>query len=103
DHPALEDRRLQAGDAQDLEVVARVVAERRGREPLEGAGVGGRGAYSGIADPASIDLARDALQVATGLGGARRRQAVPEPADDVGEAEERRLGQAAGDVRHDPE
>ena len=98
--PPVEDRRVEAGRPEDLEVVAGVVPERRADEPLERPRVGRGGARPGVGRALVGELARDAPEVAPRLRRALRREPVgerrrPTPA----RATSGRLREPAGEPR----
>ena len=101
DDPLVEDRRAQARDAEDLEVVAGVVAEGEPDEPLERARVTGGARGPGRArGPRRSRCARRPGRSSAGAcaarAGATRYQSA---AGDVGERDGDAFGQVAGDPR----
>ena len=82
-----------------LQVVAGVVAEGGSDEPFERARVGRGGTDAGAATSVGGKGLADPTQVAPGLGGALRRQPVPQVAGELGQAEQRALRQPAGEPR----
>src|SRR4029079_19833183 len=99
--PVLEPGEVEAGRPQDLEVVAGVLAERRSHEALEPPGIGRSGPRPGVGEALVGEVPDDAAEVATGLGGPLRRQALGQPAEPLRDRDERAFREMAGEPRHD--